>query len=45
MLWGITGCISPFNYPNLLIVFSNLPNKLKYVMLNKEKIIEITTDC
>lgn len=34
MFWGITGCVSPKNYPNLLIVFGNQPNKLKYVILN-----------
>ncbi|CAD8170224.1 unnamed protein product [Paramecium octaurelia] len=44
IFWGVTGCISPSNYPNLLIVFGNQPNKLKYVMLNKNKVVEINTD-
>lgn len=44
MFWGITGCVSPKNYPNLLIVFGNQPNKLKYVILNENKVIEINTD-
>jgi len=29
--WSIHGCVTPYNYKNLMVVFGAIPGKLKYV--------------
>ncbi|KAM3136294.1 hypothetical protein pb186bvf_011593 [Paramecium bursaria] len=43
--WQVLGCLTPQNYHNLLVVYGYQPHKMKYVLLNNSKQIEITTDC